>query len=101
MINNLKNIWIFAGYGAFVMVYIYLMNWSLMWYIMFRETYRRKRYDPNMGKVYRKYYWRELVSIPVYLLTWSLAIVIVMALIGGFSYFILNLLINTTNVLGV
>jgi hypothetical protein len=94
MINILKNIWTFATYGAMIIAYIYLMNWSLTWYVMFRETYRRKRYDPNMGKVYRKYYWRELVSIPIYFLTWGLAIVIVMAFIGGFFYFLCNLLMN-------
>jgi len=100
VINVLKNIWTFAGYGALVIGYICLMNWSLKGYVDFRETYRRKRYAPNMGKVYRKYYWRELVSIPVYLLTWGLAILIAMAFIGGFFYFLYNLLMNMVNVLG-
>jgi len=99
VINVLKNILTFAGYGAMIIAYIYLMNWSLKWYLNFRWTSKERRNQFRTG-IKPTYDWQEIVSLPLYFITWSPVILIGMAFIGGFFYFLYNLLMNMVNVLG-
>ncbi len=74
-----------ATLGAIVIFYLLAMNWSLTYYVRFRALYRLKK----LGYTGDKYTWREIVSIPVYILLWTPAILAGMLLIGGFVQLIL------------
>lgn len=94
----LKNLWLFAGYGAMVIFYLYLMNWSLSWFINFRITYKQRQDQFRKNKP--SYDWQEIVAIPVYIITWLPVIVIVLAFIGGILYFLYDLLHMLVNLGG-
>lgn len=84
------NFQMFVTIGALVIAYFYLMNWSLKWFISFRDTISR----PNTA-----FDWQEIVAIPVYILTWGPLILIMVAFFGGFVYLIYTLFISMISIL--
>lgn len=77
----LANFQIFITIGILVIMYLWLMNWSVKWFVNFKITHSNAD----------KYCWREIVAIPVYFLTWGPLITIGIAFIGGFFYLIYEL----------
>lgn len=80
----LANLYFFITIGMIVIMYFWLMNWSVKWFVNFKIT--RKCRKDEFREIRPTYIWQEIVSIPVYILTWTPVIAIVVALIGGFFY---------------
>jgi hypothetical protein len=72
--------------GGLTIAYIYLMNWSLIWFITFKNTYKDRQRDKKRSYLLSQYCWKEIVSIPVYLFTWGSAITSVVILLGWLVY---------------
>ena len=97
----LMNFQMFITIGMAVIVYFWLMNWSVKWFVEFRLTYKErknykmmdKRHPVEYSKRYNitKYDWQEIVSIPVYILAWTPVLLFIVALIGGFFYVLYDL----------
>ena len=81
----LANFQLFITIGMIVIMYFWLMSWSIKWFVNFKITCKQ----PNI-----RFDWQEIVSIPVYILTWGPFILIGIAFIGGFFYLMYELLMS-------
>jgi hypothetical protein len=89
------NFQMFVTIGILVIMYIYLMNWSVTNFISFKSTHSLKK----KGYTKDKYLWQEIVSIPVYILTWAPFLMIIIAFIGGFVYLLFDVFMSMINML--
>ncbi len=100
----LLNLQTFITIGMAVILYFWLMSWSVKWFVNFKVTYANRKNFHKMNKKYpdkyhnrwviEKYCWKEIVAIPVYLLTWTPVIAIIVAFIGGFFYLLYELFMS-------
>lgn len=86
----LYNMFKLAAYGALVLCYIWALNWSLNTFIYVRSKRNTNRMYKHRPKT--KYSWQEIVSIPVYFITWGIVIFGVFVIIGAFISFIIEMI---------
>ena len=87
----LANLFKLAGYGALVIAFIMLANWSLTEAVKVRAKYKFNK-NPNMGSI--PYTLGDILAFSVYIIIWGFLTLAVFVIIGAFVSFIIEI-INT------